>query len=248
MEQQQVPKLSTRVYSKKPLGAYPEVDDSIIHDATATKPHERYLVLGEKFTGSLAAARALASDMLKVANRNIETHVDYEPATGWHFKHGRRIKSDEGSKMTQPVTEVQASGKWLDAINAMNKWVADTTKPTADQVAELDAWNKKHRRLEDSITYHKGVALGTVKPRGVAKGSTPRPTPTPRTNKTTTLGSELGREKPAATTKERVRAAIVNATHAIPLQANISIGGMKISCDTIVDLERAVTMIKGMVK
>lgn len=241
MEQQQVPKLATRIYSKKPLGAYPEVDQSILHNPSATKPEERYLVLGEKFAGSLAAARALASDMLKVANRNTITEVEYEPATGWHYKYPqRRTKSDEGKIMTQanatPATEVQPTGKWLMALTELTNWMEANAKPDDTDPVNLNAWNTKHKQMQDRVSYHKGVVLGSKKPRG-AKPKAAKP------NKTTTLGAELGKEKPQPSSKkERVFAA------AAKFVANISVGGIKMQCDTIEDLDRAVTMIKAMSK
>lgn len=238
MEQNQVPKLATRVYSKKPLGAYPEVDNSIIHDATATKPQERYLVLGEKFTGSLAAARALAADMLKVANRNIETHVDYEPATGWHHKGGPRCatKSDEGTIMNQATTQIEPTGKWLKAVNEMNTWVGANSRPADTETEALATWNKKHKQMQDRIAYHKGVALGTTKPRGSKAGVRKGPAK-PAANKTSTAN-------PAAVKPDAAPRAYQQQFKDAVLTGNINFGGVKMQIDSIDGLENVVMLIK----
>jgi len=239
MEQQQVPKLATRIYSKKPLGAYPEVDQSILHNPSATKPEERYLVLGEKFAGSLAAARALASDMLKVANRNTITEVEYEPATGWHYKYPqRRTKSDEGKIMTQanatPATEVQPTGKWLMALTELTNWMEANAKPDDTDPVNLNAWNTKHKQMQDRVSYHKGVVLGSKKPRG-AKPKAAKP------NKMTV--KQVGEQK----AKEVVAFAQAPAKFKTDISAVINFNGVKMQCDSIEGIFTAITMIKASV-
>lgn len=245
MEQQQVPKLATRVYSKKALGAYPEVDNNILHDPTATQPQERYLVLGEKFAGSLAAARALAADMLQVANRNTVTEVEYQPATGWHHTGGnhRKSKSDEGTIMNQATTpaEVQPTGKWLNAVNDLQKWVDDNNRPADTETEALGVWNKKHKQMQDRVTYHKGVALGTTKPRGMQKGAgAPRPGTSVRKNKTSTAN-------PASASTPAMAAKSVFVNSKVDISASIKFNGVKMECDSIEGIFNAISMIKASV-
>lgn len=242
-----------RIYAKKRFGAYPEVDKHILVDLNA-KPHERYLVDGEDFKKNLVDARTLVAERLQLKAPQIlaATEVHYTPACGYKQSNHRHNKpTDEGNNMNAVADKVQATlpnvnapqvevptGKWADAVAKLVKWETENKKPT-EAGAELDTWTKQHKRLQDSVLYQKGVVLGTHKARGPQAGAK-KPAPKPLKDEAKTLPPP----KPGAALKVKVQTAMANATKPA-MSANITFGGLKMSCDTVADLEAAVLMLKG---
>lgn len=230
-----------RIYAKKRLGAFPELDQHIIYDDKATRPQLRYLVCGEIFKPKLVDARECVMERLKIQHANPATEVPFTPATGWTT--GRKTTTQgEGRTMnavvdTKPTTAAPAktkgtpgrkpgalkmtgtempAGKWLEAIQKLTTWEAAHPKPAEDAEEQVvKAWKQERARLQGAISYQRLQAQKKI-------GAAPKAV------------------APAAPVKE-----VVYMTPP-KFEATVKVGGCVMHIDTIDDLELAVRMIKGL--
>lgn len=237
-----------RIYAKKRLGAFPELDQHIIYDETATQRKFRYLVCGEAFHTKLVDARECVKERLKIEHANPATEVHYTPATGWTFgprttTQGEgspmnavvdskattatpavtpRVKPGPrpGSRMQVAATEVP-TGKWLEAVQKLADWEAKNPKPADDAEEGIKKqWKLERQRLNGNVTYNR---------QQVQKKNAPA-------------------EKPAATPVTAQKATPVLASVQLDLKASIVFNGVKMECDSIKGIESALAMIKATIK
>lgn len=196
--------MAHRVYAAKRLGAFPELDEHIIHDPKSNNPLFRYLAGGVHFCTNLVEARESVAAMLNIQHANPATEVEYQPATGWTVKGRKATTNDEGSNMsatvipaatekTKPVRMVRTlrtvpRGKYKVALAAVEAKLQVINALPADTPPEQLAQHKKElESLRSAQSYQKGMQIKEDDARAQSKTSAPAkqkatviaPTPAP---------------------------------------------------------------------